>query len=119
MSNFDNPASDRRRHPRYSVEIGNLVGFSYDGDNYEGVISDISFGGMCIRATEALPVIEDSFTLMHGVAGPLQVRQSWCKGSAMGIEFNHAKDSDLARSLRCVQILLNGESDGTSDSDNP
>jgi hypothetical protein len=102
---------DRRRHPRYHVEVGNLVGFSSDGAEFEGVISDISFGGMRIRATEALPVIEGSFTLMHSAAGPLQVQQSWCKGSAMGVEFTITKDSDLVRSLRCVQILLNDKAD--------
>ena len=97
---------DRRRHPRYAVEVGNLVGFHHAGVDFEGVVADISFGGMCVRSTKALPTIEGSFTVMHAVAGPLQVQQSWRKGSAMGVEFQQVADSDLARSLRCVQILI-------------
>jgi hypothetical protein len=33
----------------------------------------------------------------------------------MGIEFAVADDSELARSLRCVQILLDGSGDSDTD----
>jgi hypothetical protein len=46
---------------------------------------------------------------MHDLAGPLQARQSWSRGTSMGIEFHMAEDSELSRSLRCVQILLDGD----------
>lgn len=107
--------SDRRRHARHKLEVGNVVGFSRDGLEYEGVIVDISMGGLRLRMTERAPSIEDDFTLMHERAGPLQVRQSWCRGTSMGIEFVAAEDSELARSLRCVQILLDGSGDGDTD----
>jgi hypothetical protein len=107
--------SDRRRHARHKLGVGNVVGFSRDGLEYEGVIVDISMGGLRLRMTERAPLIEDDFTLMHERAGPLQVRQSWCRGTAMGIEFAVADDSELARSLRCVQILLDGSGDSDTD----
>ena len=113
-----NPASgnsvsgaDRRTDPRFGVEIGAVVGFSHNDRNFEGVIVDISLGGMRFRMTAPPPVIEDDFTVMHPQAGALQVRQSWIKGSAMGVEFAMPHDSRLARSLRCVQLLLDEEAE--------
>jgi len=104
--------SDRRRYERHELEVGNVVGFSHGGLDYEGVIVDISMGGLRIRMIERAPLIEDDFTLMHDLAGPLQARQSWSRGTSMGIEFHMAEDSELSRSLRCVQILLDGDGDG-------
>ena len=63
---------DRRTDPRYSVEIGAVVGFSHDSSDFEGVIVDISLGGMRLRMTTPPPVIEDEFTVMHPQAGALQ-----------------------------------------------
>lgn len=117
MSDENFECSDRRRHARHKLEVGNVVGFSCGGLEYEGVIVDISMGGLRLRMTERAPVIEGDFTLMHDLAGPLQARQSWNRGTSMGIEFHMADDSELARSLRCVQILLDGSGKSTSESE--
>ena len=109
--------SDRRRYERHELGVGNVVGISYGGLDYEGVIVDISMGGLRIRMTERAPLIEDDFTLMHDLAGPLQARQSWSRGTSMGIEFHMAEDSELSRSLRCVQILLDGDGYGEDADD--
>jgi hypothetical protein len=109
--------ADRRHHARHKLETGNIVGFSRDGLEYEGIIVDISMGGLRLRMTERAPSIDGHFTLMHERAGPLQVRQSWCQGTSMGIEFVAAEDSELARSLRCVQILLDGNGETGGDTD--
>jgi hypothetical protein len=109
--------SDRRRYERHELEVGNVVGFSHGGLDYEGIIVDISMGGLRIRMTERAPLIEGDFTLMHDLAGPLQAKQSWSRGTSMGVEFHMAEDSELSRSLRCVQILLDGDGKGADDGD--
>ena len=57
--------ADRRLHARHKLEIGNIVGFSRDGLEYEGIIVDISMGGLRLRMTERAPSIDGHFTLMH------------------------------------------------------
>ncbi|MDX1402101.1 MAG: PilZ domain-containing protein [Kiloniellales bacterium] len=106
---------ERRRHPRFPVEVGAIVGFSHNGNGLEGVIVDLSMGGLQLRFTEPLPKIEGIFTIAHGLAGPLQVHQTWVRGTTMGVSFDMPEDSALSRELRCVQLLLDNPSIDDAD----
>ena len=106
-------AEERRNHERYALEVGNLVTISDDGKAYEGVIVDISLGGMCVRFLEAAPALVGVFSLQQTCGSDLLARQSWIRGSAMGVEFAMEEDSELARTLKCVQVVVNATSEGS------
>jgi PilZ domain len=54
--NKSRPQSERRSHPRYSVDTRATVCFIYLGAQVSGRILDVSMGGCRIRTDERFPV---------------------------------------------------------------
>lgn len=110
-SDFSARAIERRREPRFRIEPGPWLKVFHDGLKWDGVLVDLSLGGMRLHLEEEAPAIADNLTVTHSLAGTLRMRQSWANGAAMGLQFDMPTDSKLARELRCVQLLLDDMAD--------
>src|SRR6478736_5052532 len=82
-------ASERRRYQRHDVTVPVVIGFNEN--TYQGIVENISQGGMAVRLPCLLPnssLVEFSFDLESGMTidGCAQVR--WANGAVVvGMEF--------------------------------
>jgi len=102
-------ASERRRYQRHDVTLPVVIGFNES--TYQGIVENISQGGMAVRLPCLLPtssLVEFSFDLESGatIEGCAQVK--WAKGDVVaGLEFRELpvkSKEELAAWLRNLSI---------------
>lgn len=97
---------ERRRSQRFRVENMQPLTLLAGARSYPCAVQDISRGGLRLTLEEPAPLASE-VALEHPSAGLFRGRRMWSKGHQIGLNFDTA-GSDLTRTLRCVQMVIDG-----------